>query len=457
MPHLVSVPANIVLVTVDALRLDRLGYAGSTRGLTPHLDALAANGVTFGNLITQAVETPVAHGAIFSGRYPRIGGLRALVNRKHTPPRCRLLAEHLSERGYSTGGFISAYALDRNRGFAAGFDLYGDKLRKDDPFYPLHFGHALLAMEALKRVPVPPFKTMDLAKRRFADATLEEATCWLDSVPQGRPFFLFAHLFDTHCEYYSPTGFRAYPVRSNKKTLREFETGRRAFDCEPLAMIEEQYDRSVAWVDGLLGGLIERLRARDTGGRETVVLVTADHGEGLGDHRYMLHGCELYDEEIRVPGALATLSGAGPRGRIGALTRSIDLAPTLLALAGADAGAGTDAGTPHDADAGAFACDGLDALPLLEASAGSAGDAGGRSHAAANDERIAFTETRHTYLKSRWLRALRSRTHKYIYDASGREELYDLASDPGETRNVLAENRDIAQELLSWQAREVGV
>lgn len=427
-----SAPANIVLVTVDALRLDRLGYAGSTRGLTPHLDALAANGVAFGNLITQAVETPVAHGAIFSGRYPRIGGLRALVNRKHTPPRCRLLAEHLRERGYSTGGFISAYALDRNRGFAAGFDRYGDKLRENDPFYPLHFGHALLAMEALKRIPVAPFKTMDLAKRRFADVTLEEATRWLDSVPAERPYFLFAHLFDTHCEYYSPTGFRTYPVRSNKKTLREFETGRRAFDREPLAMIEEQYDLSVAWLDELLGGLIERLRARDASGRETVVLVTADHGEGLGDHRYMLHGCELYDEEIRVPGVFATLSGSGPRGHIGALTRSIDLAPTLLGLAGADASG--------------FACDGLDALPLLEAGAEPAAD-----------DRIAFTETRHTYLKSRWLRALRSRTHKYIYDASGRAELYDLVSDPGETTNVLPENRDVAEGLLRWQDLEVGV
>lgn len=417
---------NVVIITVDALRLDRLGYAGSQKMLTPNLDYLASQGLAFSNIITQAVETPISHGSLFSGCYPRIRGIRTIVNRKHVPAGRKLLAQHLRENGYATGGFISAYALDRNRGFGAGFDHYGDKLREKDPFYPLHKGHALLVMEALKRLPFKPLKTMDLAKRRFANETIAEAEAWLATIREDRPFFLFLHLFDTHCEYYSPAGFRAFPVRSNKKTLREFETGKREFAAAPLEMIERQYDMSVAWVDELVGGLVERLQARGESGRDTLVLLTADHGEGLGDHNYMLHGCELYDEEIRVPAIIASLSGDAPVGLIDELARTIDLTPTLLKLAGAEA----------------MDCDGRDVLPLLS------GDE--------PDERLAFTETRHTYLKSRWLRALRSRRFKYIYDASGRRELYDLVSDPTESTNVLHENADVAQELLRWQDREVG-
>lgn len=420
-------PKNIVVVTVDALRLDRVGYAGGGRGLTPNLDALAAQGVTFGNLITQAVETPVAHGSLLSGCFPRIRDLRSVVNRKHAPAGKTLLAEWLHGRGYQTGGFISAYALDRNRGFGAGFDHYGDKLGKRDPFYLLHRGHALIVMEALKRVPIPALKNMDLAKRRFAEETVQEAAGWLETLRPESPYFLFCHLFDTHCEYYSPAGFRTSELRSNKKTLREFETGKRAFDPAALAEIGSQYDMSVAHVDGVLGGLLDRIRCHDAGGRDTLVLIVADHGEGLGDHRYMLHGGELYDEEVRVPAIIASLAGSGPVGRIDKVTRSIDLIPTLLGLAGVE---------PLD-------CDGASAVPLLAPDAG--------------DDRIAFTETRHTYLKTRWLRALRSSRYKYIYDANGRAELYDLASDPEEAMNIVEGNSTVVEALLRWQQQEVGV
>ena len=344
-----------------------------------------------------------------------------------------MLAEWLARHGYQTGGFISAYALDRNRGFGAGFGTYGDKLREHDPFYPLHFGHTLLVMEALKRVPVKPFKTLDLAKRRFGEETIAAATEWYAGCDSERPRFLFCHLFDAHCEYYSPEGFRAYPIRSNKKTLREIETGKREATEEVLGQIREQYDLSVRHIDGLVGQLVERVSGTDPD-RDTLVLVTADHGEGLGDHGYMLHGCELYDEEIHVPAVIASLSGDAPTGRIAQLTRSIDLAPTLLSLAGLPA----------------MPCDGADAMRLLARS----GEAAAGLPA---DSRVSFTETRHTYLKARWLRAIRSAEYKYIYDASGRRELYHVASDPAETVNVIKSQPSAAEELLEWLASEVGV
>ncbi len=417
---------NIVLVTVDALRYDRTGYSGSGRGLTPNLDGLAEQGVALTQLFTQAVETPVAHAALFSGQFPRIRGFHGRLQRKHFPPRDMSLPLWLSRHGYRTGGFISAYALDRNRGFARGFDTYGDQLRDPDPLYRYHCGHALLAFEALKRIPVAPLKDLPLGKRRFSQDTIAAAASWLEAVPRDRPYFLFCHLFDTHCEYYSPEGFRAFPVRTNKRTLREFENGVRELTTEAREQVERQYDLSVAHSDARVGTLLDAVRSRSDA-RDTLVVVTADHGEGLGDHGYMLHGCELYDEELHVPAVIASLQQQLQPIRVDALLRTIDLAPTLLRLARLEA----------------FPADGRDFCALLDGAPDSA--------------RVSFTETRHTHLEAQWLRALRSVRHKYIYDAKGREELYDLAKDPGETINVIAAERQAAEQLLRWQEREVGV
>lgn len=417
-----SDPKNIVLVTVDALRYDRVGYSGTGRGLTPALDGLVSRGIVFDNLFTQAVETPVSHASLFTGCFPRIDGLHAVFSRKHVRRELETIPSRLQASGYSTAGFISAYALDRNRGFARGFDHYGDKLRDPDPFYPFHYGHALIAFEALKRVPLRVFKEMPLAKRRFGAETMDAAMAWLDGVDTTKPFFMFCHLFDTHCEYYSPEGFRKYEVRSNKTTLRQFETGKRELTSEARRQIEEQYDLSVRYSDDLIGRLLDRLRSLPTD-RDTIVIVMADHGEGLGDHGYMLHGCELYEEEVRVPCVIASLGDDIEPSRVERLTRTVDLAPTMLRLAGA----------------APFECDGTDAM------------------ADTGEPRISFTETRHTYLEAKWLRALRSDRFKYIYDSRGREELYDLALDRNETVNVIESERNRADQLLSWLRNEVGI
>ncbi len=418
-------PPNIVLVTVDALRHDRVGRLVDGKSLTPTIDALARHGIVFENLFSQAVETPVAHSAIFSGRFPRLDGWR-LSHKKFTGDEMRLPL-WLKRAGYSTAGFISAYALDRNRGFDRGFDTYGDCLRENDPLYFFHRGHMLFVFEVLKRMPLSRFQKMDLGKRRFSHETLAAAFSWLEKAPRHKPYFLFCHLFDTHCEYYSPQGFRKYEVRSNKKTLREFETGKRTLTGDARQQIQQQYDLAVRYVDSQLETLLQALRAR-ADDRDTLVVITADHGEGLGDHGYMLHGCELYDEEVHVPGVIASLQQRLTPKKIQRLVRSIDLAPTLLRLSG------------H----AQFPCDGKAVAELFDQ------DENYR-------DRLSFTESRHTYLEAKWLRALRTQSHKYIYDSNGREELYELDSDPLETENIIGRERSLSHELLRRQRAEARI
>jgi arylsulfatase A-like enzyme len=333
----------------------------------------------------------------------------------------------LKRHGYSTAGFISAYALDRNRGFGRGFDTYSDKLRDNDPLYVFHYAHALIAFEALKRIPIPLLQNIPLGKRRFAHETTDKAMHWLERQDKDEPFFLFCHYFDTHCEYYSPNGFRSFPIRSNKKTLRQFEKGIRELTPSDRECIELQYDMSIKHVDSQVARLMNRLRNEDFS-RDTLVIVTADHGEGLGDHNYMLHGCELYEEETHVPGIIHSVNNELPPVEIPDLLRSIDLCPTILSLA----------------DVPLYPTDGIDFSGVLD------GDN-------LSDSLLAFTETRHTDLQAKVLRSIRSANFKYIFDDRGREEFYDMLEDPDEGKNIIDSHRTHADELLRMMQSELGM
>jgi choline-sulfatase len=286
-----SKPAHVVLFTLDTTRADHIGAYGASQARTPNLDALAARGVRFDDVVTTAPITGPAHAAIFTGQYPARFGVRDNATTP-LPERATTLAEHLSAAGFTTGGFIGAFVLDRAYGFAQGFATFTG-------FDRVESGRETNA-------------------ERVGSAVVDDALQWLSSVPTEQPTFLWVHLYDPHAPYAAPA-----PMGTE-------------FASRP-------YDGEVAYVDQQIGRVLEALNTRGTL-NDTLIIAVADHGESLGEHGEDEHGVFLYEPVMRVP-----LIVAGPSAKVGHVVteqvRVIDLVPTTLDLLGLPAVAGLDGET----------------------------------------------------------------------------------------------------------------
>jgi arylsulfatase A-like enzyme/tetratricopeptide (TPR) repeat protein len=268
-----STRPNIVLITIDTLRADRV-----RRGLTPAIDAVADAGVRFDQARATVPLTLPSHVTIMTGTIPPVHGVRdnGVVFAPGPPP----LARILREAGYRTAAFVGAYVLDRRFGLADGFEEYDD------------------------RVPQRPDALAELEADRRGEEVASAALAWLAGV--SPPLFLWVHLYDPHAPYDPPAEYRA-------------TAGGRPYDGE------------VAYADAQVGRIVDALRARallDT----TIVAIAGDHGEGLGDHGERLHGLLAYDSTLRVP-----LVVRGPGLTPSAIASPVslaDLAPSLLRHAG---------------------------------------------------------------------------------------------------------------------------
>lgn len=402
-------PPSVVLVTLDTTRADRLGAYGSSAGLTPRLDALAGGSAVFDLAIAQAAVTPVSHASILTGLQPYHHGLRVL----HGNRRNRLhgdfvtLAEMLAADGYATGAFVSAFPAGSRFGLAQGFDTFDEDFLQDP-------GPSTVSPEG----------TVNTGRaQRRADATTDRAVAWLEGVSE--PYFLWVHYFDPHDPtVLPPEGFRGGPPA---RTGSEEEWLRRVYDHE-VAFMDAQVGRLLDAVDG------PRRR------RETAVVVTADHGEGLGDHDWWTHGI-LYQEQIHVP-LILRLPGRDEGRRIEPLVRSIDLAPTLLDLAGVP-----ESRRPT--------MDGRSLLPLLEDGANPGPDPKPVPHRNAYADSInlltyGFTPNIRD-VKDEILFTLIDPPWKYIHHLRepSESELYHLELDPAERVNVLQDNPDRVRTFLS--------
>jgi choline-sulfatase len=340
-------PPNLILITMDTTRADHLGAWGYAQAHTPNLDALAARGTRFARCDTAAPITLPSHTSILTGLFPPRHGVRdngTFV----LAPKVETLAERLAARGYDTAAVVSAVVLARHQGLDQGFRVYDDDLGA---------GYAQGTL--------------------VSERTAEETTATALRVMAGlrAPFFLWVHYYDPHEEYRPPTRFADAARGPNRL-----------------------YDGEISYMDDQIGALLKKLPAG------TDVLAVGDHGEMLGEHGEATHGLLLNRAARRVP---LLLAGPDiPAGKVSdCLVRTVDVTPTLLALAGVPA-------------------PGLDGRGLLPLPAG-------------NDcSRDTYSETFLPFFAYKWYPLRSVSNDRFLYLKAPKSSLYDLQADPGETRDL---------------------
>ena len=358
---------NMLIVTIDTLRADALGSYGG-RAATPHLDALAREGIRFTFAHAHAVMTSPSHASIMTGRYPFEHGVRDNAGFRLADPAVTI-AELAQAKGFATGGFVGAFPVNREFGLGQGFDTYDD----------------LGGQEASQA---------DFAfSERRAEEVVAHALQWIEQ--QQKPWLAWVHVFDPHSPYEPPPPFDSrYPG--------------------------SPYEGEVAYVDHALAPLLDRAR---NAARPTTVIVTADHGEGLGDHGEATHGIFAYESTLHVPLIVAQVGAGATAGADGAVSdvpvRHIDIVPTLAELVGLNA--------PVD----------LQGRTLLDALEGE------------SEPRPSYFEAMTAMLKRGWapLRGVIAGREKYIELPI--KELYDLKTDPREERNLAGSAGDRLRGLTA--------
>lgn len=353
-----SAQPDVILVTIDTLRADALGFAGNRKVQTPFLDALARESTVFTNAHAHNVVTFPSHVNILTGLYPYQHGCRD--NSGYTvDPKFKTVAALLREQGYATGAFVGAFPLDARYGLGRGFDVYDDR-------YPE--GKGKLAFR--------------IAERR-AEEVLAPAMAWWNQLAGKR--FMWVHLYDPHAPYLPPPEFAArYP--------------------------SELYLGEVAYVDSVLQRFLAPLLKTE---RPPLLIITADHGEALGDHGELTHGLFAYESTLKVPLLVRNPDSLIARTHSHSV-RHIDIAPTILARAGA-------------------------AIPA---------ELPGKSLLVTDETpRPSYFEALSASLNRGWapLVGLVDQDHKYI-DLPV-PELYNLETDPAESRNLFSESRRVLAQL----------
>jgi arylsulfatase A-like enzyme/Tfp pilus assembly protein PilF len=274
---------NVVLITLDTTRADRMGFLGSDRGLTPNLDALAHVALVFSRAYAQVPLTTPSHATIFTGTYPQFNHVNYMGDPlgKSLP----FLPDILHRNGYKTAAFVGALVLDPTKlasGFDRGFDVYDAGFHRRRPGEDNY--HSL---------------------ERRGEEVLSRAIAWLSKHPTG-PFFLWVHLYDPHDPYTPPEPYRTQ------------------YKAEP-------YDGEIAYTDSIVGKLLSELRTRGLFDG-CLIAIMADHGEAFGEHGEQHHGIFLYDETIHVP-LMFKLPRQNSGTKVETRVGLVDVAPSILRAA----------------------------------------------------------------------------------------------------------------------------
>ncbi len=390
---------NLILVSLDTLRADHLGLYGHVRETSPRLDALAHDAVVFDRAVAQAPNTPPSQATMMTSLYPGTHGFTG--NRDRLPREHPTLAELLQEAGYATAGFVDGGYLSHVFGFDRGFETYDDK------------GGGLAR-------------------------TLPKARAWLAERGE-RPFFLFLHSYDVHAPYLPPPPFfdhfHTEPYAGDfvptAENMQLAFSGAVQLSPQDRRHVVLRYDEGVRYADEQIGSFLAELEAKGWL-RDTLLIVTSDHGEEFGEHGSYLHWQLFYQPILRIPLIVRLPGGAGGGRRIGRLVELVDLLPTvldLLELPPLENAQGRSLG------------------PLLREEPGATQEDGWARPAPAWPPEPAKMDVRSLIVGGYQLRF-------HMNDGAGAErvELYDLRSDPMALRELSEEQPELARALRTAAA-----
>jgi len=407
---------NVVLFIIDTLRADHLGSYGYVRDTTPRIDQLAREGILFERCVAQAPYTWTSFGSIFTGLYPRKHGLVKMDPTLRFDPRQNVTLQRiLDDAGYRTGAFMTGM-ISSASGLLAGFQDYfeetvGRRLVHRGSVWS-DFRSELVVHALLTKL------------SRFLDPALvaNQAIAWLDDHGDSR-FLAVVHLFSTHTPYDPPEAFDVFSTPERKQLLDKFTTfharvleqGQATFDDQQIARVIDLYDGGALFADAMVGSVIDELERQGLLD-ETVVIVTSDHGEELGErglweHDWMFNTNQLVPLVVRMPG------GAGAGTRVSCPVETIDILPTVLEICG----------LPPQPD-----IDGRSLVPWIE---------GGRPQ----EDDFAFCENNfYVSVQQRDWKLIKNR----FGDPNDPPRLYHLAADPLEFRDLFDERPEQAARLL---------
>jgi len=268
---------NVLLVTLDTTRADRIGCYGYQEARTPNLDYLASNGVLFLNAYCQVPLTCPSHCSILTGTYPVYHQVRN-NGTYYLSPELKTLAEALKEKGLKTAAFVSSFTVDSRFGLDQGFDIYSDQFSPDQTFKALN-------------------------SERKAEKAFAPFSRWLEDNIAG-PFFAWVHFFDPHLPYDPPSPYREQ-------------------------FLDEPYDGEIAYMDVYIGKIVDRLREYNLL-QHTLIILAGDHGEAFGEKQEKGHGVFVYESTMRVP-LIFFSEQSLPKGKVvNSRVRLIDLMPSIL-------------------------------------------------------------------------------------------------------------------------------
>jgi arylsulfatase len=397
-------PPNILLITIDALRADRLHCYGYRRKTSPILDQLAEEGTLFLDTTSVGATTVNTVPTLLTGQHPGENGLVWREQQGQLSPKpedsCPTIAEMLLEHGYATGLVTSNPLVGEPMGLAKGFDVLD--LSPSE-------GNVWLYSQA-----------------KYINTRALE---WLDQLDQKQPFFLYLHYLEPHNQYRPPSEFcvfgrPGYTARDDavnntanllqdkvEPPITDADLRKDDLSIQDITRLRDLYDNEILCVDHYLGQLFDQLKQLDRFDN-TIIVLTADHGEAFLEHGYLEHDKSLYQEMVHIP---LLIRGPGvPAGRRSkAVVSQADIVPTLLDLLGI---------TP------AVKMSGATLRPLL------------------NNETTAPTSLALTQIPSQKTSALRQGSLKLIVTGSNKE-LYDLSRDPGEKTNLAAKEAEKVRQL----------